>query len=183
MAQHTILFQDIAHILHQHGSISAEDATSLVQSFKGKSLGDFEVFLLDEGIVTKQQLLDALSEHYEVPSFDVQGFFFNHDLIKLFPMHKLLKHAFIPIESDEEILAVVVADPHDTIVEDVVHQYGPYAVEFRVGILRHIIDEIREFADASDAEIQFDDNQPEDSLTIFEPDQEESFDISDEEGL
>lgn len=167
------LIHKISLFFAQKGLISEQDALSLARDFKGTDLYNFESFLLEQGIVDKAQLLNALSAYYEVPSFDVVGYMFNHDRVTMFPKEVLLKHLFIPVDVDEDIIAIVAANPHDTVIYDIVREYVPFAAEFSVGIARDIIDEIRAFYQEA----------PDDLTETPEQDLEEYYDIVDGEEL
>ena len=53
--------QALAKILQAHKALSAQDAKSLMQDFKGNDPAQLHYFLLDEGLVSKEELLRALS--------------------------------------------------------------------------------------------------------------------------
>ena len=163
-------FKKIAQILEKQGSISAREVEDMAKDFKGKEIANFEYFLINEGLVEKPDLLRALSAYYEMPSFDVRGYFFNHDLVVLFPKELLLKHVFLPIEMDEELIAIVAGNPHDPEIYDIVREIMPYAIELRVGIYRDIIDEVRAFYKEA----------PDDVTLTPEQDEEDLLDIVDE---
>ncbi len=104
--------------------------------------------LLSDGIVTRRDVLIALSETYQVPWFDVTGYFFDHQLVHLFPKGFLLRNGVIPLMIDEDELIVVAAQPSD----DLLPMFGDYVswdIQFQVGIRRHIEDAIKDFHDKS----------------------------------
>ena len=55
--------------LSKNEVISSQEAHELQKILKGRSKENFDDFLLTEGLVSKEDLLQALSEYYDVPSF------------------------------------------------------------------------------------------------------------------
>jgi len=157
--------QALGEILYRRGVLSKDDSLSLVQDFKGTEQAQLNYFLLDEGLVTKEELLQALSEYYKVPFFDVRGFQFNHDLLSLFPQDFLIHNAIVPIEFDGNILTVVAGDPNQLDLREEIQQYTSYYIEFRVGIVRDIIDEARAYYENPPDELEIEeDNDGDDEL-------------------
>lgn len=104
--------------------------------------------LLSDGIVTRRDILIALSETYEVPWFDVTGYFFDHQLVHLFPKGFMLRNGVIPLMIDEDELIVVAAQPGDELLP-LFGDYVSWDIQFQVGIRRHIEDAVKEFYDES----------------------------------
>lgn len=133
-------------ILKQQNSIKEEEQKSLKQDFKDRSKESFIYFLLDEGIVPKEEILNALSKYFNVPSFDVNGYLFQHNLVSAFPQDFLTSAGVIPLEEDNDILIVIASEPDTPGLESRVREYTDSDVEFYVGIKRDIWDAIREFS-------------------------------------
>lgn len=106
-------------------------------------------FLLSEGLVTRRDILTALSETFQVPWFDVTGYFFDHQLVHLFPKDFLLRNGMIPLMLDEDELIIVAANPADPELLPAFGQYVSWDIQFQVGIRRHIEDAVKEFYDES----------------------------------
>jgi len=139
--------EKLASILVKQGSIGENEAESMKKDFYNRSKEAFDFFLIDEGLVSKANILKALSEYYQVPAVDVVGIFFDHDLVRNFPKDVLLDYVFIPRESDHDILIVVANDPSDPKLLDNVEKYTSYVAKFQVGLKQDILDSIREFYD------------------------------------
>ncbi|HBR70848.1 TPA: hypothetical protein DIC20_02490 [Candidatus Dependentiae bacterium] len=137
--------QALSDILLKMGALDKDNADAIKKDFKGSEQVQLNYFLLDEGLVTKEELLRALSEYYEVPYFDVRGYQFNHDLLSLFPQDFLIRNAVIPVEFDGNILTVVAGGPDQTGLREKLRKYTTHHIEFRVGIVRDIIDEARAY--------------------------------------
>lgn len=126
--------------------------TSNIAPFKEMYASDLDGlvdFLLSDGIVTRRDILYALSESFQVPWFDVTGFFFDHQLVHLFPKDFLLRNGVIPLMIDEDELVVIAADPADSDLLPAFGEYVSYDIQFNVGIRRHIEDAVKEFYDES----------------------------------
>ena len=63
--------------------MSASEAESFEQEFSGRTKDRVDEFLLDEGIADRETLLKVLQSVYGVPSYDVRGYFFNHQIYTL----------------------------------------------------------------------------------------------------
>ncbi len=164
--------QALGEILYKRGVLSKKDSQSLVRDFDGTEQSQLNYFLLDEGLVAKEELLQALSEYYQVPYFDVRGFQFNHDLIGLFPQDFLLRNAIVPIMFDGNILTVVAGHPDQPGLREKIRQYTTHHIEFRVGIIRDIIDEARAYyeeppADVGEAEEKEAEESSEDIVDLY----------------
>jgi hypothetical protein len=137
----------IIHILVLQKAITSKEASSIIKSFSNSDAYEFDAFLLEENLVSKSQLLKALETLYEVPSFDVVGYFFETNMLHKFPKHVLLQHGFIPLEDDENILVIVTSDPSNANLLPEIGKYVSYDIQFKVGIYQDIIDAIKEFYD------------------------------------
>lgn len=123
------------------------EAMSFVQEFHDRAKGNVVSFLLEEGLVEKEDILRALSSMYDVPSFDVRGYFFNHELLMHFPKDFLLENVVIPLEVEEDLLSVVVNNPEDEEAIAKIGDFVSYNVMVYVGIQEDICDAIEEYYD------------------------------------
>jgi hypothetical protein len=141
--------EGISSILARHHLIGLDDLAALRSSFYNRDDITFEDFLIEEGIVDKSDLLQALSEYYRVPALDVVGEFFDHYLVRLVPEDVLLTHLFIPFARENDNLWVVAAEPDDPHLPVVLGKYLSHNFNFMVGLPQDIRDAIREFYDES----------------------------------
>ena len=139
--------EKISSILMEQGTISSEESKVLQKVFRESAKETFDNFLLEEGLVDKASLLKALAQYYQVPGFDVIGYFFNTYLLHMFPKNFLTRNAFIPIEVDENIIIMVASEPSDLTLLARIGEHVSYGVRFRVGIRRDIVSSVREFYD------------------------------------
>lgn len=147
-------------ILEKNHVLSHVDAVALKENFKHRSQEAFDDFLLEEGIVTRQDVLDALSQYYDIPYMDPIGYFFDHYLLIKFPKDFLLRNRVLPIEViDDNILMVLANNPNDEDLLPELGNYVSYDIEFRVGIASEIIESIEEFYDKSITDCVRDDTE------------------------
>ena len=108
---------------------------------------------MSEGIVQKSDLLETLSQYYNVPSFDVKGHFFQMNLLHSFPKNFLVRNAIVPLEVDQNILIMVASDPSNEELLPLIGKYVSFDIRFNVGIYQDIIDAAREYYDESPAKV------------------------------
>lgn len=157
--------------------MSEVEAESFEKEFSGRSRSRVDEFLLDEGIIDRPTLIKALQNVYGMPTYDVRGQFFNHQLLLLFPKDFLMKKCIIPLDVDDDILTIIVSDPEDDEALEIVGNYVPYSVNVLVGIARDIIDSIEEYYDEDvvtsdiheqETDVVEDDNQDYDIVDLDE---------------
>lgn len=150
MKRHEII-DELSLILARKKIIDFNEAKVLAESFKERSDITFEDFLLEEQIVDKPELLEALSQYYQVPALDVVGEFFDHQFLRLIPKNVMIENLFIPYqrESDTDILWVVAAHPNNPNLRPIIGNHVSHHINFMVGIAQDIIDAIEEFYDKS----------------------------------
>jgi len=141
----------ICDILVKQKSVNKKEAESMREDFHNNSQIAFDDFLLSEGLVAKENILKALSEYYGVPSMDVVGFFFDHDLVRDFPKDFLLQNLIIPrsVDGEADMIFFVANNPDIPGLKSEIEKYSPYVPEFLVGLAQDIIDEIRNAWDKS----------------------------------
>ena len=139
----------LASILVRDKAIKEQMGDTLCKEFKGRSKEVVDNFLLTEGLVDEASLLKALSEVYQVPAFDVEGYFFSHFLLHQLPKDLLLRNCIIPLEvlAGENILSVVASDPHDENLLPKIGEHVSYDLNFLVGICPQIRRAINTFYD------------------------------------
>ncbi len=138
--------QKLSSILMDQGTISSEESKALQKIFKESSKEAFDNFLLEEGLVGEADLLKALAHYYQVPGFDVIGYFFDTYLLHMFPKDFLTRNACIPVTVDENIMIMVASEPVNLLLERI-GKHVSYGIRFRVGIRRDIVESAREFYD------------------------------------
>jgi type IV pilus assembly protein PilB len=145
--------KELTHILLRNRVFSDKEAFNLQRMFKESSKENFDDFLLEEGFVSKEDLLQALSQLYRVPVVDVQGYFFQTFLLHKFPKDILHRYAIIPMDVDEDIMTIVASEPDDPRLLPLIGDYVSYDIVFRVGLRLDITDAITEFYDKAVTEV------------------------------
>jgi len=151
MAQQTFA-EAICDILVDLYKIKPDESKNLKKAFKESEKQYFDEFLLEEGLVDEEDLLQALELYYKVTAVDVTGLFFKRQLLHMFPKDILLRCAMIPREVDENIMVMIVSDPFDTALLKIIGDYVSYDIQFQVGIRRQICDAVKAFYDKSPTE-------------------------------
>lgn len=140
----------VCSILEKHKVFTAVESRDAKKLFEADSADEFDNFLLQEGLVSKEDLLKALSDYYKVPSFDVIGHFFDHQLVKEFPRDFLIRNEIIPLEEqDDTMLFVIAANPADESLLTSIGVYNSCDIQFYVGLAEDIRESVEEFYDAS----------------------------------
>jgi hypothetical protein len=139
-------------VLVQLTFITPEDAIELLKRYDESDVDQFDEFLLSEGIIEQEELLEALSQYYQVPSFDVVGYFFETHLLRMFAKDMLLRNEIIPMQVDENMMIVVAANPNNSELLFEIGENVSYDIRFYVGIARHICDAVKEYYDKADTE-------------------------------
>lgn len=160
---HETFVKGLTEVLVKRKVISASEAAALQKAFRDSPKPNFDEFLLDEGLVDKDALLPALAQLYEIPFFDAQGYFFDHQLVRMFPKEFLRSNAIIPIEIDQNMLIVLASDPHKENLVPLINEWASYDVRFRVGIRQDILNAIQEFYDQSLASVDYDEDIDDDT--------------------
>lgn len=70
--------QKLGNFLIELGVMTELSFSDVQKQFKGVSQDEFIDFLLEEGLVSTEDLLQTLSMYYKLPAFDVRGVFLNH---------------------------------------------------------------------------------------------------------
>ena len=161
-----------AEALVKNDVFKEPEAESFIQEFHDRAKGNVVSFILEEGLVEVEDILKALASVFDLPSFDVRGYFFNHELLLLFPQEFLKEKAVIPVEVDEDIMTVVMSNPEDEETLEMLGNYANYNVNVYVGIEEHIHEAIDEYYDTdvvtADTEDQEEDNDEDDDSDIVD---------------
>jgi hypothetical protein len=179
--------KELCKILAKRKLIKESESESLQQLFVESPKEYFDDFLLEEGIVAREDLILALQDFYKVPAVDVVGYFFQPFLLHKFPLDVLHRYAFIPMDVDENMMTIVASEPDDPRLLPLIGEYVSYDIHFTVGLRQDITDAITEFYEKAVTEVQEDvdsraerlEERGERSQVLEE--EEEEFPISDED--
>ncbi len=184
MKQYRDFVDALCSILYKNRAIKNTDAQTLKHLFYQREDAVFEDFLLEEGLVSKEDLLKALGELYDVPAIDVMGIFFEdiHHLVRMFPLDEMKRNCFLPFDRDGDVLIVVASNPNNATLAEIIGRYVSYDVTFLVGLCRDIIDQVETFYDQS-IEVLESELNPEVAIPEEIREKEEEKDIEDLENL
>lgn len=156
-------------VLVQLAFITPEDAIELLKRYDESDVDQFDEFLLSEGILEQEELLQALSQYYHVPSFDVVGYFFETHLLRMFDKSMLLRNEIIPMQVDENIMIVVAANPDNSELLFEIGENVSYDIRFYVGVARDICNAVKEYYDKADTEdVEEDEDLRQEHLLVSE---------------
>ena len=150
-----------------NGICSVKESKNIITTFEESSQEQFDMFLLEEELIEKGPLLKILSKVYKTPVFDVKGYFFDHELLLLFPKNFLMKNFFIPLSVEDETLTIVMSNPEDADTLERISNYVPYNVDVQVALSGNILEAIEEYYDldiVSDSLEGIDDDEMDDDL-------------------
>lgn len=142
------LIKGLTDILALQGLIDPADVPALNQEYEEQKENlSFEEFLVQEQIITKPELLEALSQYYELPALDVIGEFFDHHFLTQIPKSVLINNAVIPYNREGDLLTVVAAQPDNPELLPTLAKHISHEISFMVGYAPDIIETIDEFYD------------------------------------
>lgn len=139
------IINGILDILCDREILKRNDVEELKQEFAEDPAVYLEDYLIDEGIVEKDDLLSALQEYYGVQAVDVMGEMFDHNLLIKFPKEILLSNCCIPYRQDGLTLFLITNNPKNDELDPILGEYVSYNLEYFVGIPRHIDMMIKDF--------------------------------------
>ncbi len=139
--------KNFIELLKTEKLIGQKEANDLLITFFKSSSENFEDFLLESGLISKENLLKALSLYYKIPAFDATGYMFEHEILKEFPKDVMLRNRFIPITIDNDIMVVATSQPDNDNLEVTINKHVPNEIKFNVGLRRDIEDAIKEYYD------------------------------------
>lgn len=125
--------------------IDRDDSAALHHEYERSEAIRFEDYLIDEGLVDKEDLLKVLQLYYNVPAIDVLGEIFDHNLLIKFPKDVLLRNCCLPYQQDGPLLIIITADPSNDDLDAILGEFVSYDFQYLVGIPRHIDMMIKDF--------------------------------------
>lgn len=177
----------LVDIFVQKNIVASDKAKAIKKLFYDRTKPSFVSFLIEEDLISREHILNALSEYYKVPAFDVVGYFFDHMLLHKFPKDVLLRNAMIPLEVDQSTLIVIAGQPDNPELLDILGDCVSYDIRFLVGIELDITDAIKEFYELAvtevpeDIDLKKDHTMQDQAENILLEEEEEYFPLQDEE--
>lgn len=144
---------ELADVLVQKKLITHQESREYQKLFERSDIDHFADFLLEQSLVDRDDLLEALGHYYGVPAVDVSDQFFETLLLHKFPEEFLVRNGVIPLEREENMLMVVAADPSSDEMVSELRGFVSYDIKCLVGLRQDIIDAIRQYYDTSLTEV------------------------------
>jgi hypothetical protein len=173
--------EGLVDVLIKLGMLPVQERLPIQQAFKDSGLAVFDNFLVEQALVDREDLLRAKSVYFQVPPFDVVGYFFETHLLQMFTKDFLLRNAIIPVEVDEETMIMVASEPDLPDLLSKIGEHVSYDIQFEVGIQTDICDAIKEFYDESLTQVDQDEDAREERRLTREERELELEDVSLEE--
>src|SRR5205823_7368536 len=101
MASTHTFVSEFLDVLVRMNVMKKSEAQASDTAFHESAKENFVDFLIEEGLVDRDDILVALGQYYQVPYFDVVGHFFELYLLHQMPKDVLLRNGIIPLEVDE----------------------------------------------------------------------------------
>lgn len=118
MAETTLkVLDNIGKELVEAGLISA-DQLAVVEETRKNLGGDLGHILIRKGFLTKEQILQFLSERLNIPFISLKEYTADPDVAKIVPVSLAKKYHFMPLFKIEDTLTVAMADPLDVLAMD-----------------------------------------------------------------
>jgi type IV pilus assembly protein PilB len=78
---------------------------------------------LEKNLIAAEEKTRKLAERYNVTYVDLSSYVFNRELVQSFPVDFLYRSDFIPLEEDENIMKIAVADPSNISIIDSIESF------------------------------------------------------------
>ncbi len=78
---------------------------------------------LEKNLIAAEEKTRKLAERYNVPYIDLSSYIFNRELVQSFPVDFLYRSDFIPMEEDENVMKIAVADPSNISIIDSIESF------------------------------------------------------------
>jgi type IV pilus assembly protein PilB len=101
---------DIGQELVAAGLITT-DQLAVAQETKKNLGGHFGHILLKKGFIVKEQVLEFLKEHLNIPTVSLDDYAVDPEVTKLVPMSLAKRYHFMPLYKTEDIMTVAMGDP------------------------------------------------------------------------
>lgn len=111
------LLDNIGEELVKSGLVSA-DQLAVVQETQKNLGGDLGHILIRKGFLTKDQILEFLSERLNIPFVSLKDYTIDPDMLKLVPVSLAKKYHFMPLFKIEGTITIAMADPLDVFALD-----------------------------------------------------------------
>jgi len=125
---HPFIQQSLAEILVERGHLRNEDVAG-----RNSGHGGFVEGLLNDGLVTPEQIAEGLAAQFRLPYVDLEGFTSSPDLFAYIPAERAYEYGVLPYRCNGKVLHVVVSDPTDIALAERLERLSGLRIELMVG--------------------------------------------------
>jgi len=130
---HPFHHRTLAEILVARGYLRQDDLIG-----RDAAKAGFAEILVQDNLVTPEQVAEALAEQLRLPYADLEGFTAAPDLFVSIPAERAYEYGVLPYRSDGKVLHVAVSDPTDIALAERLERLSGLRVELMVGSARSI---------------------------------------------
>ncbi|RNC68724.1 MAG: GspE/PulE family protein [Desulfuromonadales bacterium] len=115
--KHVFKRKNIGEILIERGELNPDDLPFVIDKLKSTSKRFGEI-CVEEGMVTEEALVQALSEQFGIEFVDARGIRLNDAIMNALPPDAIYRYRFVPLEEQGNSLVILISDPTDVIKLD-----------------------------------------------------------------
>jgi len=121
----------LGRILVDMGAITAAEIDVILERLQvsGRNFGQTGI---SEGLFSEEELAQALATQFQYEYVDLGDTVLDHDLLALLPAGVPLKHTLVPLELNEDILTVAIADPTEVVALDTLELQLGMSLELKI---------------------------------------------------
>ncbi len=130
---HSFQHRTLAEILLTLGYLKQENLAG-----RDLSQAKFAEELIQDGLVTPEQIAEAMADQLRIPFVDLEGFTASPDTFSLIPAERAYEYGVLPYKREAKVLYVVVSDPTDMALAERLERMSGLRVELMVSSARAI---------------------------------------------
>ncbi|MCG2796375.1 MAG: Flp pilus assembly complex ATPase component TadA, partial [Actinomycetia bacterium] len=144
MAKATKKGKSVTHLLIEDGLVSQEQLLEALEK-KKESGKSLARTLIEMGVVSEAKLTEVLAQHLNLEFIDIDNYHVDLTAVSLLDEKIAIRHLAIPLKFDGDTLVVAMADPTNIFALDDVKMYTGYQVRPVVATKGDIEDAIRSY--------------------------------------
>lgn len=130
---HSFQHRTLAEILLTLGYLKQENLAG-----RDLSQAKFAEELIQDGLVTPEQIAEAMADQLRIRFVDLEGFAASPDTFSLIPAERAYEYGVLPYKREDKVLYVVVSDPTDMALAEKLERMSGLRVELMVSSARAI---------------------------------------------
>jgi len=128
-----------------HRGLLDEEELKTALSLQAQTRQKLGRVLVDLGYISEKDLIAALSEYLKVPYLTTNDYPKMPVVENLFPLRFMKQCKFVPINLEDRVLSIAMADPMDFPTLDAIRQFTGYAVKVYLGMENEVADVVEKF--------------------------------------